>query len=90
MITVRVIDKTLSWEAPSENEDGSPLTDLAGFRVYWGASSRSYDGSQAINSPAVTEWDVTLAAGSYFFAVTALNDGGDESGFSNEVLKEIP
>jgi hypothetical protein len=37
----------------------------------------------------VTEWEVTLAAGSYFFAVTALNTGGDESAFSNEVLKEI-
>jgi len=29
---------TLSWQAPTDNVDGTPLTDLAGFRVYYGNS----------------------------------------------------
>lgn len=30
----------LSWEAPTEREDGSPLTNLAGFVIFWGDESR--------------------------------------------------
>ncbi len=33
---------TLSWTPPTQNTDGSPLTDLAGYRVYWGTSSGNY------------------------------------------------
>ena len=31
---------TLTWEAPTENVDNTPLTDLAGFGLYWGMQSR--------------------------------------------------
>ncbi len=32
---------TLSWYPPTQNADGSPLTDLAGYRVYYGHSADS-------------------------------------------------
>ena len=27
---------TLSWDPPTTNADGTPLTDLAGYKVYYG------------------------------------------------------
>jgi len=29
----------LSWNAPSTNEDGTPLTDLAGYKIYYGTAT---------------------------------------------------
>lgn len=90
MITVRVADKTLRWQAPTQNVDGTPLTDLAGYRIYWGSTSRNYTGSHSINSPTTTQWEVTVAPGEYYFALTAIDSENNESGYSNEVLKLIP
>ena len=90
LVTVRVLSKTLRWQAPTQNVDGSPLTDLAGFVVYWGTQSRNYTGSYTINSPGITRWDVTVSPGSYYFALTAVDSDGNESRYSNQVLKTIP
>ena len=90
MVTVQVVDKILRWQAPSQNVDGTPLTDLAGYVIYWGTSSRDYIGSHTINSPDVTEWEATMAPGTYYFAMTAFDASNNESGYSNEVLKIIP
>lgn len=90
MVTVRVVDKVLRWQAPTQNVDGSPLTDLAGYVIYWGTTSRNYTGSHTINSPTTTEWEATMAPGSYYFAMTAFDGENNESGYSNEVLKIIP
>ena len=90
LVTVRVLSKTLRWQAPTQNVDGSALTDLAGFVVYWGTQSRNYTGSYTINSPGITRWDVTVSPGSYYFALTAVDSDGNESRYSNQVLKTIP
>ena len=90
MVTVQVVDKVLRWQAPTQNVDGTPLNDLAGYVIYWGTSSRNYTGSHTINSPTATEWEATMAAGSYYFAMTAFDAENNESGYSNEVLKIIP
>ena len=90
MVSVGLVDKIVSWLAPTQNVDGSQLTDLAGYRVYWGASSRTYTGNHTINSAAVTQWEANLAAGVYYFALTAFDTQDNESAYSNEVLKIIP
>ena len=91
MITVAINGSMqLSWLPPTENVDGSPLTNLAGFVVYWGTQSRNYTGNFNINSPATTEWDATVSPGPYYFSVTALDANGNESENSNEILKTIP
>ena len=90
MVTVQVVDKVLRWQAPTENIDGTPLTDLAGYVIYWGTVSRTYTGSQTINSPVTTQWEATVPAGRYYFAMTAFDSDNNESGYSNEVLKVIP
>src|SRR3990170_3322326 len=38
-IPVGVNSASLSWEKPTTNEDGSPMTDLAGYQIYYGETT---------------------------------------------------
>jgi hypothetical protein len=82
---------TLSWTPPTENTDGSSLTDLAGFRIYWGTAPGNYTESVTINNPGLTSYVIEdLSPGSYEFVSTALNSAGVESNYSNPATKTIP
>lgn len=82
---------TLSWTAPTENEDGSVLTDLAGFRLYWGTTSGSYPNSVTINDKDATTYVVdNLSSGTYEFVATSFNTSGVESRFSAPATKVVP
>jgi hypothetical protein len=78
------------WTAPTENVDGSDLDDLFGYRIYYGASSRDYDSIILIGDAAATCHQWVPAPGDYFIAMTAIDDDGNESAYSNEVLKNEP
>lgn len=63
-------------------------TAATGYKVYYGTASRTYTTIIPIGN--VDTYTVQgLADGTYFFAVTARDDLGNESGFSNEVSKTI-
>ena len=82
----------LSWTPPTENEDGSVLTDLAGYNIYIGFAPRQYEPELTIRIDAgLSSFMVeNLEYGkTYYFTMTALNSAGLESEFSNEVWKEI-
>jgi hypothetical protein len=82
---------TVSWTAPTTNDDGSTLTDLAGFRVAYGQNSASLDQSAAISNASISTYTVNnLTSGQWFFAVYAVNSSGLESGISNVASKTIP
>jgi len=89
MTSVSVRSAQLSWEAPTQNVDGSALTNLAGFKIYYGTSPRTYSQVQTINSPTQTSATVTLSPGTWYFAMTALNTLGEESAKTNEVSKTV-
>ena len=80
---------TLTWDPPTTNSDGTPLADLAGFGVYYGISSGTYN--QYVYTGSVTSYTVdNLTSGlTYYFAITAYDTSGNESGYSNEVSKTI-
>lgn len=59
----------------------------AGYKVYYGSSSQNYTSSIAVGL--VPTFSVNLPPGTYYFAVTALDSSGNESGYSNEVSKTI-
>ena len=81
----------LSWTAPTENEDGSTLANLAGFRLYWGTTPGNYTDSVTIDNPSVTTYVVdNLAPGTYEFVATAYNSAGVESRYSVTATKVIP
>jgi hypothetical protein len=75
---------SLSWTAPSTNSDGSPLSDLAGYKVYYGPSSDSYIQSVDVGATAGATIS-SLSVGSWCFAVTAYDTSGNESSHSNSV-----
>ena len=81
----------LSWVAPSTSSDGTPLTDLSGFRVYYGQTAPlSKAVSQQIAVDDITTYTVSgLQPGLYYFAVTAVDFLGNESDFSETVSKNL-
>lgn len=79
----------LTWEAPTTNVDGTPLTDLAGYKIYYGVSSGEYTKVIIITDNITTYTIENLSSGTYYFAVTAYDTAGNESAYSNEVSKTI-
>lgn len=82
----------LSWSAPSSRADGSylPLSELEGYRIYYGTSSTDFTMLVDLNDYSITEYNVTtLNSGNYYFAITAYDSNGVESGFSNMINKDI-
>ncbi len=70
---------TLTWTAPTTNEDGSPLTDLAGYRIYYGRTPPVYTNVIDTKSLATSYTFTGLSNGPWYFAVTAYNSAGIES-----------
>jgi hypothetical protein len=82
---------TLSWSTPTENTDGSPVSDLAGFRVYHGSGPDALDEmTQLPDASATTHVFSQLASGTHYFAVSSYTTGGAESELSNVGSKTIP
>jgi hypothetical protein len=82
---------SLSWTAPTQNEDGTTLTDLAGYKLYWGTTPGSYTESVTIDNPSVLTYVVeNLAPGTYEFVATSFNTSGVESRYSGAATKVIP
>jgi hypothetical protein len=81
---------TLSWVAPTQNSDGSPLMDLAGYKIYYRKSSGSYVQEVRIDNPSISTYVVDqLSPDTYYFAATAFNTSGMESSFSAEVARTV-
>jgi len=81
---------TLTWLPPTTNTDGTALTNLAGYKVYWGTSQGNYTSSVTIMNPGLATYVVgNLTPSTYYFTVTALNSAGTESVFSNAASKTI-
>jgi len=81
---------TLSWTPPTTNSDGTPLVNLAGFRIVYGQASRQYSQVLDIASPVIaTAMIENLSAGTWYFAVKAYTSAGVESDVSNEASKSI-
>ena len=79
---------TLSWTPPTTNTDGSPLGDLAGYKVYWGTSQGNYTNSIAVTNAGITSYVVEqLTPATWYFVTTAINSNGVESDYSNVASK---
>ncbi len=85
-VTVSAQPTKVMWDAPTTNIDGTPLTDLDHYKVYCGASSGNYT---IITAVPITPTEALLAdictgIPEPFIVVTAVDDDGNESGYSNE------
>jgi len=81
---------TLSWTPPNANTDGSPLTDLARYKIYYGTESGVYPNEVRVNNPGLTSVVIeNLAPNTYYFVSTSINRANIESGYSNEAVKTV-
>lgn len=81
---------TLSWDAPTERTDGTPLGDLAGYTIHYGRMSGVYDYRIDVNTPGIATYVVeNLVPGDWYFAMTAYDSAGLVSDLSNEAQRHI-
>lgn len=82
---------TLSWLAPTQKSDGSPLQNLAGFIVKYGNAAGSLGTRITVANPSLSRYVVSsLGAGTWYFAVASYTADGLESDVSQVVSKTIP
>ena len=75
---------------PTENSDGSALTNLAGYTVYYGTSPSNLTQSVKVANPGLTAYTVTnLSSGTWYFAVTSYSSTGVESARTGTVSTTI-
>jgi hypothetical protein len=80
----------LQWTAPTQNTDGTTLSNLAGFRVSYGRSQTAMDQTVVISNPSVSTHTVeNLTSGTWYFAVSAFTSSGAESDRSTIGSKAI-
>ncbi len=81
---------TLTWNPPTQNTDGSALTNLGGYKIYWGTTHGSYANSVTVDSPGLATYVVgQLTPAEWYFTVTAVTNTGVESGLSNVLSKQV-
>lgn len=77
---------TMSWSPPTTNADGSTITDLAGYRIYYGRSAGALDEMSVINNAGTTRYVIdNLSPSTWYFSMTAYNSSGVESTRSSVV-----
>ena len=87
IVAVGTNSAALSWDANSES-------DLAGYKIYYGVQSGNLMTVVDVGltaTPTTPQYIVTVpvAGTTYYFAVTAYDLNGNESGASNEASKGI-
>jgi len=69
---------TISWTAPTQNSDGTPLTNLSGYQIVYGQSQANLSQSVAVSDPTATTYTISnLASGTWYFGVVATTPTSD-------------
>jgi hypothetical protein len=81
---------TVSWTIPTTNSDGTPLTNLTGFRIYYGTSANSMTQVAQIANSGISTYAVSnLSPATWYFGIRAYTSAGVESAISNIASKTI-
>ena len=80
----------LSWTPPTQNTDGSSITNLAGYRIAYGTSPNALTQTVQVANVGITRYSIdNLSPGTYYFAVRAYTSNGTESTNSNVSTKIV-
>ena len=81
---------TLKWSPVTKRTDGTVLTGLAGYRIYYGTSPGALNKTVVLADPKATTYVIThLSRGTWYFAVAAYTQGGAEGPRSSVGTKTI-
>jgi ABC-type oligopeptide transport system substrate-binding subunit len=81
---------TLSWQAPTTNTDGAALTDLSGYRIYYGMNPDDLTQTVQLTGVGLQTYVIDdLGTGTWYFAIQAVTSTGVESALSAIVSKTI-
>ena len=81
---------TLRWTPPTQNEDGTPIVNLSGYRIYYGTSPTNLNQVLTISGASITSAVIeNLYPATWYFALKAYNASNVESSFSNVASKTI-
>jgi hypothetical protein len=71
---------TLNWQPPTENEDGTALTNLAGYVVHYGNDAGNLGQTLSLPNPGLTTAVIDdLVEGTWYFSLSSVNSSGVES-----------
>ncbi len=83
----------LNWTIPSQNTDGSALTDLTGYVIYYGTSANTSELTNSITisggSTTTATIDGLTAGTTYYFSIASVSSTGGEGAKSNPASKTI-
>jgi hypothetical protein len=81
---------TLHWTPPTQNTNGTTLTNLAGYIIRYGTGLTSLTSTIKVANPGLTSYQIDgLAKGTYYFAINSYNSTGQTSTMSTKVTKTI-
>jgi hypothetical protein len=81
---------TLTWTPPTRNTDGTTLTNLAGYRIYYGTSSGSLNRTVQIANAGIASYVVSdLSPATWYFSVRSYTTSGVESSGSSIASKTV-
>ena len=82
---------TVNWIPPTQNTNGTPLVNLAGFRILYGRSANDLNQTAQIANPGVTSYVLAdLAPGTWYIGIMAYTASGVESSLSNLASTTVP
>lgn len=80
----------ITWTPPTTFVDGSVLTNIAGYRVYYGRGDGNFSNQVTISNGGIASHMIeNLTPGTWHFVVTVLTTDGEESEFSEPATKQI-
>jgi hypothetical protein len=85
-------DISLSWDIPTEREDGSSLElfEINGYAIKYGSSEDQMTDSVTVTGAAVTERVISaLGSGRYYFAIATIDSDNIQGRFSDTITVDI-
>lgn len=80
----------LSWTPPTTRANGDPLTDLAGYRFYYGREQDNLTYRIDVNNPGLSMYEIgNLSPGNWYFVAAVYDQAGVESPLSNQAVISV-
>jgi hypothetical protein len=81
---------TVNWTPPTDNSNGTALTNLSGYQIHYGTASNNLAQTVQVTNAGLTSYTLSnLTAGTWYFAVTSYTSAGTQSSMSNVASKTI-